>query len=251
MHIPCPVLMSSLSAWGPHLYISTLDLTKGYWQVGLTEAAKEKTAFSTPDGLYQYRVLPFGVHGVPTTFQRLMNHVLRPHQRYAAAYLDNIIIYSRNWEDHLRQLEAVLGALRRANLTANPKNVTWAWRRPTTWVTQWREGSSASDREAGEHRRMATAGDKKTGKNIPWSNWLLSTFHSPVCHPRYATAQAHPGPEAESGEMDDGGRDLIPGFEGHPQPGPGPHLPRLPGPFVLQDRRLGNRPGGCPVSGHQ
>ena len=50
---------------GPARYLSTLDLTKGYWQVPLTRAAREKTAFSTPGGLYQYTVLPFGVHGAP------------------------------------------------------------------------------------------------------------------------------------------------------------------------------------------
>ena len=50
---------------GPAWFISTLDLTKGYWQVPLTQRAKEKTAFATPEGLYQYTVLPFGVHAHP------------------------------------------------------------------------------------------------------------------------------------------------------------------------------------------
>ena len=53
--------------------ISILDLTKGYWQVPLAASFQEKMAFSTPDGLYQYRVLPFGLHGAPPTFQRLMD----------------------------------------------------------------------------------------------------------------------------------------------------------------------------------
>ena len=72
-------------------YLTTLDLTKGYWQVPLTRTAREKTAFATPGGLYQYTVLPFGVHGAPATFQRMMDQLLRPHQSYATAYIDDII----------------------------------------------------------------------------------------------------------------------------------------------------------------
>ena len=118
---PMPRVDELMERLGPARFISTLDLTKGYWQVPLTEAAKEKTAFSTPDGLYHYRVLPFGVHGAPATFQRMMDRILRPHREYAAAYLDDIIIHSHDWTSHLGHLRAVLRALRQAGLTANPK----------------------------------------------------------------------------------------------------------------------------------
>ena len=74
-------------------YLTTLDLTKGYWQVPLTQSAREKTAFATSEGLYQYTALPFGVHGAPATFQRMMDHLLWPHRAYAAAYIDDIIIH--------------------------------------------------------------------------------------------------------------------------------------------------------------
>ncbi|CAM4574534.1 unnamed protein product [Lepidochelys kempii] len=59
-------------------FLTTLDLTKGYWQIPLAKDAKEKMAFSTPEDLFQYTVLPFGLHGAPTTFQRLMDKLLRP-----------------------------------------------------------------------------------------------------------------------------------------------------------------------------
>ena len=118
---PMPRVDELIERLGPARFVSTLDLTKGYWQVPLTSRAKPKTAFSTPDGLFQYTVLPFGVHGAPATFQRLMDRVLRPHRAYAAAYLDDIVIHSTSWTLHLQHLEAVLGALRQANLTANAK----------------------------------------------------------------------------------------------------------------------------------
>ena len=118
---PMPRVDELIERLGPARFVSTLDLTKGYWQVPLTKRAKPKTAFATPDGLFHYTVLPFGVHGAPATFQRLMDRVLRPHREYAAAYLDDIVIHSTSWAQHLEHLDAVLGALRRAGLTANAK----------------------------------------------------------------------------------------------------------------------------------
>ena len=98
---PMPRIDELIERLGPARYISTLDLTKGYWQVPLTPRAREKTAVSTPDGLYHYRVLPFGIHGAPATFQRLMDQVLKSHHQYAAAYLDDIVVHSPDWETHL------------------------------------------------------------------------------------------------------------------------------------------------------
>lgn len=118
---PMPRVDELLDCLGRAWFISTLDLTKGYWQVPLTEQAKPKTAFSTPSGHWQYRVLPFGLHGAPATFQRMMDILLRPHQVYAAAYLDDVVIHSETWEDHLERLPRVLLELHRARLTANPK----------------------------------------------------------------------------------------------------------------------------------
>ncbi len=118
---PMPRVDELLDRLGGTRYISTLDLTKGYWQVPLTEEAKPKTAFSTLSGHWQYRVLPFGLHGAPATFQRMMDILLRPHQSYAAAYLDDVVVHSESWEEHLAQLRRVLLELRRAGLTANPR----------------------------------------------------------------------------------------------------------------------------------
>ncbi len=118
---PMPRVDELLDRLGGTRYISTLDLTKGYWQVQLTEEAKPKTAFSTPSGHWQYRVLPFGLHGAPATFQRMMDILLRPHQSCAAAYLYDVVVHSESWEEHLAQLRRVLLELRRAGLTANPR----------------------------------------------------------------------------------------------------------------------------------
>ncbi|CAM4645565.1 unnamed protein product [Lepidochelys kempii] len=117
---PIPRIDERVDQLGKAQYLTTLDLTKGYWQIPLAEDTKEKTTFSTPDGLFQYTVLPFGLHGAPATFQQLMNRLLRPNAKYAATYLDDVVIHSPDWEMHLGKVETVLDALRQAGLTANP-----------------------------------------------------------------------------------------------------------------------------------
>lgn len=86
----------------------------------LTAAAREKTIFSTPGGHWYYQVLPFGLHGAPATFQRMMDILLRPHRTYAAAYID-VVIHSESWDEHMYRLWKVLLDLQKAELTANPR----------------------------------------------------------------------------------------------------------------------------------
>ena len=93
-HYPMPQVDELIDRLGSARFLCTLDLMKGNWQVPLAPEAREKTAFSTESGHWQYRVLPFGLHGAPATFQRLMDEVLQPHGGYAAPYLDDVIVYS-------------------------------------------------------------------------------------------------------------------------------------------------------------
>lgn len=76
--------------------------------------------FSTPGGHWQYRVLPFGLHGAPEMFQHMIDILLQPHQDYVAAYLDNVVIHLSTGENHLTGLWRVLLELRQAGITANP-----------------------------------------------------------------------------------------------------------------------------------
>jgi transposase InsO family protein len=100
-------------------YISTMDLNKAYWQIPMEPESREKTAFRTHVGLFQFRVMPFGLTGAPATCQRLLDKVLRGAQEYATAYLDDVAIFSDTWEDHLRHLGDVLRRFREAGLVAN------------------------------------------------------------------------------------------------------------------------------------
>ncbi len=118
---PMPRVDELLDRLGKARYISTFDLTKGYWKLPLSPSSREKMAFSTPSGHWQYRVLPFGLHGAPATFQRLMDVICRPHQEYAAAYLNDVVIHSESWEAHLERLGRVLMDFKRAGLKAKPR----------------------------------------------------------------------------------------------------------------------------------
>ena len=102
-------------------FITTLDLTRGYWQVPVEEKSRPLTAFAMPFGLYQFRMMPFGLSGAPATFQRLMDRVLRGLELYSASYLDDVVIHSTSWEEHLMHIRGVLERLRKAGLTAKPR----------------------------------------------------------------------------------------------------------------------------------
>ena len=108
-------------------YFSTLDMASGYWQIGLDRDSKKKTAFITQDGLYEFNVLPFGLHNAPSTFQRTMHEVLRGlHWKFCLVYLDDIIIYSDTFKDHLDHLCQVFQKFRDVNLKLKPKKCSFA-----------------------------------------------------------------------------------------------------------------------------
>ena len=113
---------------GDAVYITTLDLTKGYYQVPVAEMDREKTAFTTPFGKYRFRAMPFGLKGAPTTFQRMMDRILGDCCKYAAAYLDDVIIFSRDWDSHLKHIRDVFDRLSRAGLTVKRKKCQFAMR---------------------------------------------------------------------------------------------------------------------------
>ena len=117
---PMPRIDDILDTVGAACFISTLDLSRGYWQIPLSKASCDKTAFTTPFGLFEFVTMPFGLHGAPATFQRCMDSILGGLPG-VLAYLDDIVVFSTSWEDHLAHLAQVLTRLRDAGLTVKPK----------------------------------------------------------------------------------------------------------------------------------
>ncbi|XP_035229675.1 uncharacterized protein LOC118201644, partial [Stegodyphus dumicola] len=96
---------------GHSKWLSSLDMRRGYWQIGMEESSKPLTAFSTHNGTFQWNVMPFGLAGASGTFQREMNKVLFQYSDFAQAYIDDIIIFSNTFEEHLKHLETILKIL--------------------------------------------------------------------------------------------------------------------------------------------
>lgn len=118
---PLPNMEDTLRKLGEgYSYFSKLDLKSGFYQIPIRDADKPKTAFVTPFGLYQFNVLPMGLKNSPPTFQKVMTDTLKSCRLFSLVYLDDIIVFSRSFDEHLYHLECVLAALQSKNLILNP-----------------------------------------------------------------------------------------------------------------------------------
>ena len=114
---PLPRIDDILDSLGDSKYFTTLDLRSGYWQISVNEHDRQKTAFATSNGLYEFNRMPFGLSTAPATFQRTMDIVLSG-LTYAIClcYLDDVIVFGRNIDEHCERLDTVLLRMREHNL---------------------------------------------------------------------------------------------------------------------------------------
>ena len=105
---------------GGYRFFSKLDMKSGFWQIPIKEEDKAKTAFVTTNGLYEWNVLAQGLKNSPPSFQRVMMDVLSSCRQFAMVYIDDIVIYSRTFKEHLNHLTQVLSALFKHNFQLNP-----------------------------------------------------------------------------------------------------------------------------------
>lgn len=114
---PLPRIEESLDALTGATLFSTLDLASGYNQVPMAERDKEKTAFCTPFGLFEFNRMPFGLCNAPSTFQRLMERIFGDQSfQSLLLYLDDIVIFSSSFPQHVQRLQLVLSRLKEYNL---------------------------------------------------------------------------------------------------------------------------------------
>jgi hypothetical protein len=118
---PLPRINDCLESLAGSHRFSSMDLASGYWQIPMAETDKPKTAFVTKSGLYEFNVLPFGLTNAPSTFERTMEVILQGCQwRTCLIYLDDIIVFGKTHEQHVRRLAEVLEKLQRAGLKLKP-----------------------------------------------------------------------------------------------------------------------------------
>ena len=115
---PLPRMEDCVDQVGHAAFVSKFDLLKGYWQVPLYERARDLSAFITPNGLFSYNVMPFGLRNAPATFQRLMSRVLGDLEG-CTVYLDDVVVVSDSWPSHVERVRALFLRLAEARLTIN------------------------------------------------------------------------------------------------------------------------------------
>jgi Reverse transcriptase (RNA-dependent DNA polymerase) len=114
---PLPLIQEVIDALTGTEIFTTLDLAHGFWQIPIAEESKEKSAFITPWGLYEWNVMPFGLCNAPSTFQRCLNFILTGMRHInILCYIDDLIIYSKTWDEHKEALKELFGRLRESNL---------------------------------------------------------------------------------------------------------------------------------------
>ena len=123
---PIPVIEELLDELQGAKYFCKLDLSSGYHQVCMRTKGIPKTAFRTHESHYEYLVMPFGLMNAPSTFQALMNDVFRDYLRKGLLdFFNDILVYSKGWQEHLQLLQQVLEVLRHNKLFARREKCTF------------------------------------------------------------------------------------------------------------------------------
>lgn len=118
---PLPRIDEILDNLGRCTYFSCLDLAQGFHQIPMSEESISKTAFSVPNGHFEYIRMPFGLKNGPATFQRMMDEILKSHiYKRCFVYMDDVIVFSRSLQDHMQDLKLIFSSLRSANLKVQP-----------------------------------------------------------------------------------------------------------------------------------
>ena len=160
---PLPRIDQLYDTVGKAKYFTALDLKSGYYQIKIRDKDTPKTAFSCRFGNYEYRVMPFGLKNAPATFQRLMNYVFKDLLDVCVlVYLDDILIFSKTREEHLKHIRIVFERLRKFKLFVNLKKCQF-WLKEVLYLGfQLSNGSIKVDpAKIGKIRTMARPTNRK------------------------------------------------------------------------------------------
>ncbi|MGV0951482.1 MAG: dUTP diphosphatase, partial [Azonexus sp.] len=123
---PLPRIDEMLDQVGDSRYFSKLDLHSGFHQIRVAPEHVERTAFRTKYGTFAFQVMPFGLCNAPATFQKTMNYVFQDLRKFAGAYIDDILVFTKTLDEHIQALRQVYEKLRKECFFAGPDKCTWA-----------------------------------------------------------------------------------------------------------------------------
>jgi hypothetical protein len=156
------------------VFFTKIDLRSGYHQISIREQYIEKTAFRCHFGHFEFLVLPFGLTNTPATFQSCMNHIfIGQLRKYLMAFFDDILIYSRTWDEHLTHLEEVLGIMQAQSLYAKESKCEFGMRELLYLGHIISELSTGSSREDQGHSGLANTQETHGAERILWVMQLL------------------------------------------------------------------------------
>ena len=120
-----PTLPQILNDIGHAAVLSKIDLTSGFHQIQIDKPSRDLTTFLSPRGKFRFVRMPFGLKNAPSHFQRIMEKVLQPVVDCASVYIDDIVVFSKTWSDHIAHLSRVFECIRQAGMTAKTSKFLW------------------------------------------------------------------------------------------------------------------------------
>ena len=123
---PLPRVEDLIDRVGRSAFLTKIDMTTDFWQIPMDEESQKITATVTRDFHFEWKFMPFSLKNAPATFSRLVAKLLHGLEGFAAAYLDDIIIFSDTWKSNLKHITAVFQRIREANLTLNKRKCYFA-----------------------------------------------------------------------------------------------------------------------------
>ena len=186
-----------LDQFGKSRYLTALDLVSGYWQIKVHENSQQITAFITHQGLYQFRVMPFGIMNVHAVFQCLMQKVLSGIQcdngnKFVSVHLDDVIIFSESLQNHIIHLKAVFNCFRSAGLKLNPKKCKFICDEVECLghlVTP--TGLKPNNRNLKSVKNFPHTDQLEAVETVPWTHFSLSPICFGLCQNHSSVVSTH------------------------------------------------------------
>ena len=166
---PVPDIRDMLDKLHGSTFFSKLDGASAYWSIPIRDGDIPKTAFITPQGQYEFRVMPLGLTNAPATYQRVIDVALRE-ATSSVAYVDDTLVFSQSIEDHVRHLRQTLELYRQAKMNYGKTSVFCSSRNRIRWTSYFPKRTPPAARRGPENKRISSTIFTARTKVFPWIN---------------------------------------------------------------------------------